>query len=106
MKYFETRYGGGIGAEEVRIEPYQERLWAAAFGVENLELLFDLEIPERALSRLDEAINRFNHQPETLRHLLDDSDNRGLIGNRRVLEQMRQTLADHPDASISGLMER
>ncbi|WP_156162007.1 hypothetical protein [Nocardia vulneris] len=106
MRVFETRYGAGAGAEEVRVEPNQERLWAAAFGVETLDLLFDLEIPERALPRFDEAIARFNHEPESLRHLLDDSDSRGLIGNRRVLEQMRATLADHADASISGIMER
>ncbi|WP_157978681.1 hypothetical protein [Nocardia aurea] len=105
MRYFETRYGAGVGMEEVRLADYQEPLWAAAFGVESLDLLFDQEIPARAIPIFDAAIDRFNHDPESLRHLLDPADRRGLSGNRRVFEQMRATLADHADASISGLID-
>ncbi|TLF72936.1 hypothetical protein [Nocardia cyriacigeorgica] len=105
MKIFETRFGAGKGMEEVRIDPVQERLWAAAFGVETLDGMFDLVTAAEAIPRFDEAIDRFNHEPDLLRPLLDPSDFRGLRGNRRVLEQMRATLADHPDATISGMVE-
>ncbi|MFI5777041.1 hypothetical protein [Nocardia sp. NPDC051570] len=106
MRYFETRFGGGVGLEEVRLEPYQEALWSSAFGVETLDVLFDQQTPARAIATLDAAIGKFNHDPDSLRHLLSPGDHRGLVGNRRVLEQMRETLANHPDASISGVIER
>ncbi|MFE2997938.1 hypothetical protein ACFXG4_23330 [Nocardia sp. NPDC059246] len=104
MKFFETRYGEGRGMEEVRLETYQESLWAKAFGVETLEGLFDLTPGDQAVTRIDEAIYRFNHDPEPLRTLLDPADTRGLRGNRMVLEQMRSTLVSHSDATISGLV--
>lgn len=105
MRVFETRYGAGVGLEEIRIQPYREALWAAAFGVADLGMLFDIETPERAIQKIDDAIRRFNHEPNSLRPLLAEEDRAGLIGNRRVLEQMRATLADHPDATISGAVE-
>ncbi|MEV4127165.1 hypothetical protein [Nocardia sp. NPDC049707] len=104
MRFFETRYGAGKCAEEVRVEAYQEKLWAASFGVDQLDMLFDLDTPERAIPKFDAAIRKFDHDPESLRPLLDPTDRRGLVGNRKVLEQMRATLATHDDASISGAM--
>ncbi|MFE5290222.1 hypothetical protein ACFRAQ_35165 [Nocardia sp. NPDC056611] len=105
MKFFETRFGGGKGLEEVRLEPEQIPLWAKAFDVESLDGLFDLATAEQAIPLFDAAINRFNHDPDSLRPLLDASDFRGLRGNRMVLQQMRATLADFADATISGLVE-
>ncbi|MFF4027018.1 hypothetical protein ACFYY5_29635 [Nocardia elegans] len=105
-KFFETRFADGNGQEVIQVHPYQEALWAKAFGVEDLADLFDLATPSVAIPKIDEAINRFNHDPETLRPLLDPSDSLKLRGNRMVLEQMRATLADHPDASISGLIDQ
>lgn len=106
MKYFETRYGAGAGSEETVIQPYREALWAEAFDVADLGVIFDLDTPARAIPRIDQAIQRFNHDPDILRPLLSPDDVVGLIGNRRILEQMRATLAEHPDASISGVLER
>lgn len=105
MKYFETRYGAGIGQEIVKILPEQEALWAAAFGVEDFEYVFDQATADSALPLFDAAINRLNHEPDTLRPLVPAGFRGGLIRTRRVLEQMRSTLADFPDASISGPME-
>ncbi|WP_306365294.1 hypothetical protein [Nocardia sp. CC227C] len=106
MRYFETRYGAGVGMEEVRIEPHYEALWAAAFDVDDIGLIFDLDTPARAIPKLDAAIARFNHDPDALRPLLPEGDRRGLVAHRRVIEQMRSTLADHADASLSGVLER
>ena len=104
MKIFETRFGEGTELEEVRLEPYQELLWARAFRVDALDGLFDITPAAQAVPRLDEAIGRFNHDPEPLRRLLDPADSRGLRGNRMVLEQIRATLVSHADATISGLI--
>jgi hypothetical protein len=105
VKYFETRYGAGIGQEVVKIRPDQEPLWAAAFGVDDIEFIFDLDTPATAIQKFDEAIFRFNHEPDTLRPFVPEGDRGGMIRTRRVLEQMRATLADFEDASISGAME-
>ncbi|WP_280389326.1 hypothetical protein [Nocardia wallacei] len=105
MKYFETRYGAGTGQERLPIRPEKEALWAAAFGVDNLAYIFDLDTPATAIPKIDAAIARFNHAPESLRPLLPPGEPGGLVRSRRVLEQLRATLADHEDASISGAME-
>lgn len=105
MKYFETRYGAGTGQEVIRVHPYQEALWAKAFDAPDLAAIFDLDTPEVAIPKIDAAIRRFNHDPDSIRPLLDPADRLGLVGNRRVLEQMRETLAAHPDASISGVLD-
>lgn len=105
MKHFETRYGAGVGQEITQVHPHQEALWAKAFDVDSLAGLFDLTSAKDAIQKIDEAISRFNHDPDTLRPLLDASDALGLRGNRMIFEQMRRTLADHPDASISGVID-
>jgi hypothetical protein len=105
MRFFETRYGGGVGQETVQVHPYQEALWAKALGVDTLDNLFDLETSANAIKVLDQAINMFNHEPDNLRPLLDANDPIGLRGNRMVFEQMRRTLAEHSDASISGVVD-
>lgn len=87
------------------VHPHQEALWAAAFGIEDIRMIFDLDSSETAIAKIDQAIQVFNHSPDSIRHLLNPGDVQGLIGNRRVLEQMRATLADHPDASISGALD-
>lgn len=104
-RFFETRFGGGVGQEHIYIRPSQEPLWAKAFGVEKLDGLFDLETRDRAIPILDAAINRFNHDPESLRPLLDPNDVLDLRGNRMVFQQIRATLADFPDSTISGVIE-
>lgn len=105
MKCFETRFGAGKGQEVVFVHPHQEALWAKAFGVETLDGMWDLETAAKAIPILDAAILMFNHSPEQLRPLLSADDMSGLRGNRLVLEQMRATLADHDDATISGAVE-
>jgi hypothetical protein len=106
MKHFETRYGGGVGQEQVGIDPRLEAFWLALFDSEPDDLVFDLDTAERAIPKIDAAINRLNHDPDSLRPLLPEGVKGGLIRRRQVLEQMRATLADHPDASISGPLER
>ncbi|MGY1946555.1 hypothetical protein [Nocardia asiatica] len=105
MKYFETRYGSGAGQEVVKVRPEKEDLYKAAFGVDDIEYIFDLDTPETAIPKLDAAIGRFNHEPEALRPFLPPNERGGLVRTRQVLEQMRATLADFPDSSISGAME-
>ncbi len=105
MKHFETRYGAGVGQEIIQVHPHQEALWAKAFGVDKLDGLFDLTSARNAIRILDDAIDRFNHDPDSLRPLMDDSDTLGLRGHRMVFEQIRRTLADHDDASISGVID-
>ncbi|WP_280333103.1 hypothetical protein [Nocardia wallacei] len=105
MKSFEVRFGGGIGMESIQVQPYREALWAAAFGAETLDDLFDLTSAAQAIPKIDAAILKFNHDPEPLRALLSPEDPFNLRRNRMVLEQMRATLADHPDSTISGVFE-
>lgn len=111
MKYFETRYGAGVGQEIVQVQPYQEALWTAAFGLpiqdgaHTMAGLFDLTTAVKAIPVLDEAIARFNHDPDSLRRLLAKEDSIGLRGNRMVFEQIRRTLAEHDDATISGVID-
>jgi hypothetical protein len=102
MKYFETRFSGGRGAETLQIPPDREALWAAAFGVDSVDDIFDLDTPATAIPKFDAAIARFDHDPESLRPLCTKGT---LVRARMVLEQLRTTLADHPDASISGALE-
>jgi len=107
-KYFETRYGAGVGQEVVAVHPHQEALWATALGAQRIEdalARFDLTPAAAAIPLLDAAILRFNHDPESLRPLLSPDDALNLRGNRMVLEQIRRTLADHDDATISGVIE-
>lgn len=105
MKVFETRYGAGAGQEQIVMNPHQEALWTKAFGVDSITGLFDLATAAQAIPVIDQAILRFNHDPEALRPSLDASDTLGLRGNRMLFEQMRRTLADHDDATISGVIE-
>jgi hypothetical protein len=105
MRFFETRFGDGVGLEVTQVQPYREKLWAKAFGVETLDDLFDLATAAQAIPLIDAAILKFNHDPESLRPLLDPVDPFNLRRNRMALEQMRATLADHPDSTISGVVE-
>ncbi|WP_280357061.1 hypothetical protein [Nocardia otitidiscaviarum] len=105
MKYFETRFGGGVASEKIVVAPDLEPLWLALFDTAADDLVFDLDTPASALPKLDAAINRLNHDPDSVRHLLPAGANGGLVRRRRVLEQMRRTLADNADASISGPLE-
>lgn len=105
MKFFEIRYGAGVGQDRMNVAPHREALWAKAFGVESLEGLFDQTIRGDAIPKVDAAILMFNHDPEPLRPFLDPQDRSGLYGNRKLLEQMRETLEIFEDATISGLVE-
>ncbi|MCM6778018.1 hypothetical protein NDR87_31015 [Nocardia sp. CDC159] len=104
-KVFETIYADGIGREITEIRDHQWHLWCAAFTVQSLEGMFDLTPATRAIPILDAAIARFNAAPDDLRTALHPEDWLMLRGNRRLMEKMRATLADHPDATISGVHE-
>lgn len=106
MKCFETRWGNGVGLEVVLVQPYREKLWAAAFGVDSLDELFDLTPAKDAIPLIDAAILKFNHDPESLRPHLSPDDPFNLRRNRMALEQMRATLADFADSTISGVFDQ
>lgn len=105
MAHFETIYGAGTCYENVVVHPHQVALWCHAFGVPTLDGLFDIMPAVDAIARIDEAIARINVGNPELRAALDDLDSLGLRGNRKLFEQMRTTLANHSDATISGVVE-
>lgn len=105
MKVFETIYAGNIGHEITAIHEHQWMLWCAAFGIQSLDGMFDITPAAQAIPVLDAAIGRFNTEADRLREALHPDDWLKLRGNRRLLEKMRATLADHPDATISGVHE-
>lgn len=105
MRFFETRWGNGVGLEVFQVQPYREALWSAAFGVDKLDDLFDLATAAQAVPRLDAAILKFNHDPESLRVLHSPEDPLSLRHNRMCLEQMRATLVDYEAATISGVID-
>ncbi|MFD6400834.1 hypothetical protein [Nocardia sp. NPDC060249] len=87
-----------------QIQPYREALWAAAFGVESLDGLFDMTPDDQAIEAIDRAIARFNNDPDALRVHLSPDDRLGLRGNRLALAGIRAFLADH-GGTISGAFE-
>lgn len=105
MRFFEIRWGNGVGQEIFQVQPYREALWAAAFGVNQLDDLFDLTTAKDAIPVIDAAILRFNHDPESLRPLHSAEDPLSMRHNRMALEQMRATLADYEAVTISGVID-
>ncbi|MFI7527471.1 hypothetical protein [Nocardia salmonicida] len=104
MQVFEIISNGGSTVEITVVHPHQVALWQSAFERE-LAGMFDITPAAAAVAVLDAALARFQSHADELRALLDPSDWLGLRGNRRVLERMRATLADHPDATISGAVD-
>lgn len=105
MRFFETRWGNGVGQEIFQVQPYREALWSAAFGVQQLDDLFDLTTAKDAVPIIDAAILRFNHSPDELRPLHSPEDPLTLRHSRMCLEQMRATLVDYEAATISGVID-
>ncbi|WP_282775860.1 hypothetical protein [Nocardia sp. CC201C] len=104
MKSFEHIADGETSAASVFIQPYRERLWAAAFSVDTLEGLFDMTPADSALAILDAAIGRFNAMPDELRAYLAAEDTLGLRGNRGLLLSLRNRLAKL-GGTISGAVD-
>lgn len=105
MKVFEC-----IGAthnlmHDFVILPTREKLWAAAFGVESVDNLFDMTPAADAIPVVEAAVQRFNSAPETLRPLVDASDPVGLRGNRAVLIELWKFLHDN-GGTVSGAVEQ
>ena len=104
MKSFEVLADGETYASTVFIQPNREALWAAAFGVAQLDGLFDMTPAEQALPVVDAAISMFNTDPDALRPLVANDDPVGLRGNRAVLLQLRGRLARF-GGTISGAVD-
>ncbi|MGW4119899.1 hypothetical protein [Nocardia sp. NPDC004711] len=104
MKSFEVLADGETYAATVFIQPNREALWAAAFGVTQLDGLFDMTPAEQAIPVVDAAISRFNNDPDALRPLVAADDPVGLRGNRAVLLQLRARLAKS-GGTISGAVD-
>ncbi|MFE7798993.1 hypothetical protein [Nocardia sp. NPDC057440] len=88
----------------IAIQPNREALWAAAFGVESLEGLFDMTPVAVALPLIDAAIAKFNDDPESLRPLLAADDPVGLRGNRGILRNLRAKMVNL-GGTISGAVD-
>lgn len=105
MKSFEVLADGETYAATVFIQPNREALWAAAFGVAQLDGLFDMTPAEQAIPVIDAAISRFNTDPDALRPLVAADDPVGLRGNRDVLlRKLRDRLANY-GGTISGAVD-
>ena len=86
------------------VAPNRERLWAAAFGVDSLDMLFDMTPVEEAMPLFAAAIRKFNEDPESLRPLLAADDPVGLRGNRGALIKIWQRMAQL-GGTISGAID-
>ena len=104
MRMFECIADGGTYVSTPVIQPNREALWAAAFGRDSLDNLFDVTPAAEAIAVLDEAIARFNADPESLRPLVAADDPLGLRGNRQALAGIRRFLAQN-GGTISGPVE-
>ncbi|WP_280301083.1 hypothetical protein [Nocardia neocaledoniensis] len=105
MEFFEIIANGGSTVHVTVVHPHQVALWQAAFGRE-LAGLFDITPAAAATEVLDAALARFQTHADELRAHLDPAETLGgLRNNRRVIERMRATLADYPDATISGAVD-
>lgn len=105
MQVFEIIANGGSTVHITVVHPHQVALWQAAFERE-LAGMFDITPATAATVVLDAALARFQSHAEELRVHLDPAELLGgLRNNRRVLERMRATLADYPDATISGAVD-
>lgn len=104
MQDFEIIANGGSTVHITVVHPHQVALWQAAFG-RKLAGLFDITSAAAATEVLDAALARFQTHADELRAHLDPADLGGLRNNRRVIERMRATLADYPDATISGAVD-
>lgn len=93
MKAFEYISDSHVFQGQLVIQPNRERLWAAAFGVDSLDGLFDMTRTEEAIPLFDAAIRKFNADPESLRPLLAADDPLGLRGNRGALLKFRGHMA-------------
>lgn len=92
MKAFEIFAGGDAFHMTVDVPPEREPLWAAAFGVDRLDGLFDMTPVDRARPVLDAAIRRFGEDPDALRPLLASGAPGGLFLERSALVRMRDRL--------------
>ena len=101
MRKFECIAEGGTYVSTPVIQPHRETLWSAAFGRDSLDGLFDVTPAADAITVLDEAIARFNADPESLRPLVAADDPIGLRGNRQALAGIRRFLAQN-GGTISG----
>jgi hypothetical protein len=104
VKSFELIAESGNYHQITTIQPYRERLWAAAFEVDSLDGMFDMLSAANAIPILDAAIDRFSTHSEELRPLLDPGDHLMLRGNRAALSGVRKWLAIN-GGTISGAKE-
>ncbi|MGY2019412.1 hypothetical protein [Nocardia gipuzkoensis] len=87
------------------IQPNRAALWAAAFGVDSLDDMFDMTPAAEAIPIVDAAIRRFNEDPNSLRPLVAADDPVGLRGNRAVLIELRKFLFEN-GGTVSGAVEQ
>ncbi|MEU1526343.1 hypothetical protein ABZ413_29520 [Nocardia rhamnosiphila] len=104
MKSFEYLDASQSYAMSVAIQPHREALWAAAFGVETLDGLFDMTPADQAIPVIAAAIAKFNDDPESLRPLLSPGDYIGLRGNRGILVDLRKKML-RMGGTISGAVD-
>ncbi|MGW5520011.1 hypothetical protein [Nocardia africana] len=104
MKSFEMIAESGTYHQLTAIQPYREKLWAAAFEVETLDGMFDMLSAAKAIPIFDAAIDRFNTHSDELRLLLDSADHLMMRGNRAALANIRKWLAIN-GGTITGASE-
>ncbi|MEV6219810.1 hypothetical protein [Nocardia sp. NPDC051833] len=105
MKEFEIVAAGGSVYEHIGVADIQLPVWSMIFGVESVDLVFDVTPGTEAVPVIDRAIARINSGDPTIRAAVHPQDRLGLRGKRQALEAMRRTLVDFPDATISGVVE-
>ena len=103
--YLESRTVDGTEMSITKLNETQQEIWKKALDTEDLDQLFDSASATDAIAVLDNALAFILQDPESIRQIVwKNSDWRGVRGNRRVIEGVRNWLADHPGSTISGLL--
>lgn len=95
QKYSLTNQAGTF-QQDTLIAPGFEELWSQV-----LPGIFDMELADTAVPRIDDALQRLTASPDDYRHLVPPESNLGLYGVRRALLSMRGFLVNK-QATISG----
>ncbi|MFC5789656.1 hypothetical protein ACFPPE_07285 [Agromyces tardus] len=105
MKEFEIVAAGGAVYDHIGVADFQVDTWCAVFGVESADLLFDHTPGTVAVPIIDAAIQRILSGDPAIHASVHPNDRTGLRGKRTALENMRRTLVNFHDATISGIVE-